>query len=343
MRRKKNKCIKYLLSTLIVCVIVLPVTCSQELGQEFRVMFYNVENLFDTVDDPNTNDDEFTPSGARRWSSRRYSAHLQQTAKVINAVGEWDTPALVGLCEVENDSVMIHLLNRTSLRAQNYRYCKTDGNDPRGINVALLYQRDKFQYIDHQSKRIPFTQANRRSRDILYVRGKVISGDTLDVFVCHFPSRSGGEKETEPARLDAAKYLRQLCDSIFNVRQKPCILVMGDFNDEPFNKSIQTIQHAQDAKRTLSNLFADSKSLNFGGSYKFQGEWSQLDQMMISPAWSSFLKKGSARIFDTSFLFKEDRRGRGQRPFRIFNGYTYEGGFSDHLPIVADFIIPLPD
>ena len=329
----------YLIFAIVFCIIFLPIACSQVSVQDFRVMFYNVENLFDTVDDPETNDEEFTPGGARRWTPRRYNAHLQQTAKVINAVGEWDTPALVGLCEVENDSVVIHLLNRTPLRQQNYRYCITTGIDPRGINVVLLYQRDKFQYIDHQSRRIPFTQSGRRSRDILHVTGKIISGDTVDVFVCHFPSRSGGEKETEQARLDAAGFLRHLCDSICGQRAKPCIITMGDFNDEPTDKSIQMILYSSDSQRDLIHLFADKKALNNPGTYKYQSAWNQLDQMMISRPMASFLKDGSPRIFDASFLFTTDRTNRGQRPKRIYYGFKYEGGFSDHLPIVADFII----
>ena len=323
----------------IFYVAFLSVACAQVSTQDFRVMFYNVENLFDTEDDPETNDEEFTPSGARRWTPRRYNAHLNQTAKVILAVGEWDTPALVGFCEVENDSVVSHLLRRTPLRQQNYNYCITKGIDPRGINVVLLYQRDKFQYIDHQSRRIPFTQAGKRSRDILHVTGRIISGDTLDVFVCHFPSRSGGEKESEQARLDAAGYLRYLCDSIYTQRAKPCIITMGDFNDEPTDKSIQMILNSNDSQCGLVHLFADKKALNHPGTYKYQGEWNQLDQMMISRSMASFLKDGSPRIFNAPFLLTSDRTNRGQRPKRIYYGFKYEGGFSDHLPIVADFII----
>jgi endonuclease/exonuclease/phosphatase family metal-dependent hydrolase len=204
---------------------------------------------------------------------------------------------------------------------------------------VLLYQRDKFQYIDHQSQRIPFTQANRRSRDILHVTGRIISGDTLDVFVCHFPSRSGGEKETEQARMDAGKYLRHLCDSICDRRAKPCIIAMGDFNDEPTDKSIQLILNSTDPERNLVHLFSDRKILNNQGSYKYQGEWNQLDQMMVSQPMASFLKAGSPRIFNAPFLFTADRSKRGQRPKRIYYGFKYEGGFSDHLPIVADFSI----
>lgn len=311
--------------------------------QVFRVMFYNVENLFDTYDDPLTEDDEFLTDGPRHWTPKRYYGHLRRVAQVVNAVGEWDTPALIGLCEVENDSVLTHLIYRTQLRAQNYRYCLSHGNDPRGINTALLYQRDKFKYMDSRSVRIHFRDKDKRSRDILHVWGEVITGDTLDVFVCHFPSRSGGEMETEQARIDAATCLRHLCDSLHQMRHSPNILVMGDFNDYPSDRSIQIILNEQQPERKLKNLFADPKTLNFMGSHKYQGEWSQLDQMMISASWERYLKKSSVKIFDAPFLFREDKTHRGQRPWRIYYGFKYEGGFSDHLPIVADFLLPLPD
>jgi len=309
--------------------------------QEFRVMFYNVENLFDLYDDPETNDDEFLPDGERRWTANRYYARLRQTARVINAIGEWGTPALVGLCEVENDTVLTHLLNRTPLRNQQYRYCMTRGNDARGINSALLYQRDKFKYLGHTSERIRFSHKKKRSRDILHVWGELITGDTLDVFVCHFPSRSGGEKETEQGRIDAARHLRKICDSLHKTRRTPNMLVMGDFNDTPFNKSIRNIVKSSNPKRNLINLCEDAAALNFEGSHKHQGEWMMLDQIMISQSWKRYLKDGSVKIFNPSFLFTEDKARRGKRPLRTYHGYKYEGGYSDHLPIFADFLLPL--
>jgi predicted extracellular nuclease len=324
-----------------ICLFFQATACAQQKQQEFRVMFYNVENLFDTEDDPNTHDDEFLPEGERHWTPGRYYNHLRQTARVISAVGEWSTPALVGLCEVENDSVLIHLLNRTPLREQHYRYCMTKGNDPRGINSALLYQRDKFKYLGHQSGRIPFTRRNKRSRDVLHVWGKVITGDTLDVFVCHFPSRSGGEKVTEPDRMDAARYVRRLCDSLCQIRQTPNVLVMGDFNDEPTDKSIRLLTKSAQPEYVLVNLFADKTALHAEGSHKYQGEWAQLDQMMVSLPWKSFLKAGGARVFNPSFLMTDDKSKRGKRPLRSYYGFKYEGGFSDHLPVVADFLLPL--
>ena len=308
--------------------------------QDFRVMFYNVENLFDTYDDPLTRDDDFLPEGSMRWTTNRYYSHLRKTAQVISAIGEWGTPALCGLCEVESDSVLIHLLNRTPLKEQHYEYCITTGNDFRGINNALIYQRDKFKYLGHSPVRIQFTNKSKRSRDILHVWGEVITGERLDVFVCHFPSRSGGEKETEQDRIDAAKSLRKLCDSLFSVNPEANIIAMGDFNDNPNDKSIRTLKKGTKAKFNLINLFGDAKKLNFYGTHKFQGEWSQLDQMFVSTNWNNYLKKGSPKIFAESFLLSKNARGE-QAPLRNYQGPIYKGGFSDHLPIVADFSLPL--
>ena len=315
---------------------------NQENGnrQAFRVMFYNVENLFDTYDDPDKDDNEFLPDGAMRWTNNRYYSHLRKTAQVINAIGEWGTPALCGLCEVENDTVLTHLLNRTPLREQNYSYCITTGNDARGINNALMYQRDKFRYLGHSSERIPFSNPRRRSRDILHVWGEVISGERLDIFVCHFPSRSGGEKETEPGRIDAANFLRKLCDSLYRTNAESNIIVMGDFNDTPSDKSIRSLITGAEKKYNLINLFGDPRKLNYYGSHKFQNEWSQLDQMMISLNWSKYLKEGSPQIFAADFLLsKKNNRGE-QSPLRVYTGTIYRSnGFSDHLPIVADFLL----
>ena len=312
---------------------------SNDSQQAFRVMFYNVENLFDTYNDPDKNDNEYLPEGKMRWTNARYYSHLRNTAQVISAIGEWGTPALCGLCEVENDTVMTHLLTRTPLREQYYNYCITTGNDARGINNVLMYQRDKFKYLGHSSERIPFSSPRRRSRDILHVWGEVINGERLDVFVCHFPSRSGGEKETEPGRLEAALFLRKLCDSLYRINPETNILIMGDFNDTPSDKSIQTLINSKEKKYNLLNLFGDPKKLNFHGSHKFQNEWSQLDQMMVSPNWNRYLKEDSPQIFAADFLLtKKNSRGE-QSPLRVYTGTIFRNGYSDHLPIVADFLL----
>lgn len=310
--------------------------------QPFQVMFYNVENLFDTADDPVTNDNEYLPDGVRKWTPKRYYERLRQTAKVITAVGKWDMPALVGLCEVENDTVLTHLLHRTPLKEHRYRYCITRGNDPRGINNALLYRNERFKLLGQRSIRIRFTRKGKRSRDILHAWGRVVTGDTLDVLVCHFPSRSAGKKKTEPDRIDAALCVRRLCDSLYSVRRCTHIIVMGDFNDTPADESIAVMTHAAKPEHRLTNLFADKETLNFAGSHKFNGEWSQLDQMLVSLPWKARLKEGGTQIFAPSFLLTDDKRHNDKRPRRTYQGYTYKGGFSDHLPIVAEFFLSLP-
>lgn len=325
----------------------------------FRVMSYNVENLFDTVDNPEKEDNEYLPDGNRHWTNGRYYHKLQQIAKVISAAGEWSTPALVGLCEVENDSVLLHLLNRTPLRQQHYRYCMTHGEDTRGINTALLYQRDQFGHIGHTEYPVIFSRnKHKQTRNILHVWGKLVTSDTLDVFVCHFPSRYGGEKESEPDRFDAARTLRRLCDSLFHCRQTSRIIIMGDFNDTPEDKSTQQILAAHafnpkqpgnytDSTQTLYNLYADPHTLNHPGSHKYQGEWSQLDQIILSgslldPNSSIHLVPKSNRIFNASFLLTPDKTWHGVRPKRTFYGFKYEAGYSDHLPLITDFLLSLP-
>jgi len=306
-------------------------------ANDFRIMFYNVENLFDTYNDPKKNDDEFLPDGAMRWTYNRYYSHLRRTAQVINAIGEWGTPVLCGLCEVENDTVLTHLLNRTPLREQHYRYCITTGSDVRGINNALIYQRDRFKYLGHRSAKIPFTNKHKLSRDILHVWGELTTGERLDVFVCHFPSRSAGEKETQPDRIDAARFVRRMCDTLLLDNADANIVVMGDFNDTPTDRSILVMTKGSTDSFDLVNLFADPKKLNFYGSHKFQGEWSQLDQIIVSRHWHSYLKKDSPHIFAPDFLLgKKNSRGE-QSPLRSYAGTFYQGGYSDHLPVFADF------
>lgn len=343
------------MKTFFIAVLIL-LAFDIKAQTSFRVMSYNVENLFDTYDDPEKDDDEFLPSGIRRWTNRRYYHKLQQIAKVITAAGSWETPAVIGLCEVENDSVITDLLTRTPLRNQHYRYCRTQGSDPRGINLALFYQRDKFAYLSHSS--IPVRHSGKDpkpTRDILHVSGRVISMDTLDLFVCHFPSRYGGEVESQQHRFDAAQTLRTLCDSIHSIRQTAHIIILGDFNDTPQDHSVEHILGAgqlpreetpfrQNDSLSLYNLFARIPAHPVAGSNKYQGEWSQLDQIIISsnicqPDNSIRLIPENIRIFAPSFLLTNDKTWRGLRPKRTYYGFRYEGGFSDHLPIIADFHI----
>lgn len=310
-------------------------------------MFYNVENLFDCFHDSLKNDEEFLPSSLRAWNQGRYKYKLSHIGKVIVAAGQWDAPALVGLCEVENNRVMDDLTLRSPLKEMGYRYVMTNSPDLRGIDVALLYQRNRFKLLRYSSLLVQLTgQGAKPTRDILYVSGLVSASDTLDVFVCHLPSRSGGVKESEKFRKQAVTVLKRHTDSLFQIRKQPNLIIMGDFNDYPNNTSLCRVLQASEPtgkieRRKLYNLMVGKKE----GSYKYQGQWGILDQLIVSgsmleDASGIYTSPEKASVFRPEFLLEEDRKYGGVQPFRTYRGMKYTGGFSDHLPVVVDFIIP---
>lgn len=317
----------------------------------FRVVSYNVENLFDTYHDSLKNDYEFLPESVRHWNYSKYKKKLNDIGRTLIAVGEWTPPALVALCEVENDSVLYDLTHYSVLSEVGYRYVLTHSNDERGIDVALLYQRGLFKLLDNHSITIDKPRpSDRPTRDILHVSGMLLNGDTLDILIAHFPSRSGGAKESEPYRLKAAHRLKQAADSIISLRQYPQLLIMGDFNDYPHNRSIKKIIQAEalvpgntPRNDQLYHLLARKvqKEKNYG-SYKYQGEWGLLDHLIVSgnllkpdaPLTTSEAHAGVARL---PFLLVPDKRFGGVQPFRTYIGPRYEGGISDHLPVWAEF------
>ena len=309
--------------------------------EPFRIVFWNVENFFDTRDNPHKNDNEFLPTAKRRWTLARYRDKVEKTARTLVATAHEGTlPKLIGLCEVENDSCLADLTRRSLLRTAGYRYLITRSPDVRGINVALLYQPDAFRLIQHQSIRIPHKLVKRgATRDILHVSGIVSSGDTLDVMVCHMPSRSGGETRSEPYRIFTAQVLKQAVDSVMHARRRPSVVVMGDFNDYSTNRSLRQVLCA-DGK--LMNLTANLPAGE--GTYFYQGQWGMLDQFLVSQGM--LRKRATIRtsprqvtVFRPSFLLVADKKHRVYKPFRTYNGLRYQGGYSDHLPIVMDLMI----
>ncbi len=329
---------------IFLCVCCLSgAACAQE---SFRAMFYNVENLFDCTHDTLKNDYEFLPDGPRVWTQARYYDKLTKIAKVIVAGGKEQVPDLVGLCEVENDSCLMDLAEHSPLREAGYRWVMTDSPDERGIDVALLYQRGSFKLLGGRSISIPRTQTKMRAtRDILHVIGQVLSGDTLDVFVCHMPSRAGGEDMTESYRLFTAQILRNAVDSVMNARSHPNVLVMGDFNDYPTSRSIAKVLGAGAPKddvqaRRLYNLMGGRKD----GTYRYRGEWGVFDHLIVSGHLllghdAMRTSYGQAQILRLPFLLEEDDRYGGDRPVRTYSGRKYQGGYSDHLPVCVDFLV----
>lgn len=305
-------------------------------ASSYTVMFYNVENLFDCIDDPHVNDNDFLPEKGKYWSWKRYTTKRENIARVIAAVGEGTAPVLVGLCEVENEGVVRQLVQYKPLSTLAYRYVHYESPDPRGIDVALLYQPNHFTPL--VTHKLPVVYSTRKpTRDVLYVKGLLASTDTLHVMVCHAPSRLGGEVESGLKRKQAMLVIKQVVDSVQTVCPRAKILIMGDFNETPVEKNIVEVLGAvpveqMKATTSLVNLLSDA-----AGSYKYRGEWSQIDQFMVSPALledKGYTVEGKVGyVYKAEFLLQDDATYMGKKPYRTYIGPRYLGGFSDHLPI----------
>lgn len=317
-------------------------------GQEsIRLAFYNVENLFDYFNDSTTIDEQFLPSGDHFWTKSRYQKKQNNLAKTIVAMGGWEPPALIGFCEVENRYVLEGLTKFTQLKSIGYEIIHQDCNDPRGIDVAAIYRPDKFKLLNYEFYRLKFPFAPKsRTRDILHAIGELPNKDTLHFFVNHWPSKFGGEFETQPSRMFAAQFVRKKADSLLAINPNALIVITGDFNDEPGEESmvdglaVETAK--EDVKSTdLYNLMYDLRYVT--GTHSFENRWGMLDQFVVSGSLmklqsKTFIKNLSPQIFDMDFLIMEGATG-ARRPFRTYQGPKYIGGFSDHLPIIMDLVL----
>ncbi len=312
-----------------------------------KLIFYNTENFFDTYDDSLYADEDFLPEGVMHWTYPKYKTKLDKISKVIIAAGKWHPPDIIGLGEVENNHVLYDLTHNTPLIKYNYRFVHKNSPDARGIDVALLYNPSTIRLLESNFISVRFfNKVQKTTRDILYCMCLVHNTDTLHVFVNHWPSRSGGQYETEPMRLYAAKILRLTVDSLYIRFNNPKIVIMGDFNDEPDDKSLkvalQAVPPAENpAPQTLYNLayrYSDKKDI---GTHKYKGQWNILDQIIVSGEML-LAEKGIITgincysIFNESFLLETDTNFQGTEPFRTYKGPVYHGGFSDHLPVILD-------
>lgn len=313
-------------------------TVGQERVYHEQVMFWNVENAFWPDDDPSRDDDEFTPEGLRHWSRSRLRHKLLQLTRVILAAGQGRVPMLVGLAEVEGDSVMHYWTHSTPLWEQHYDYLVTDGPDVRGIQTALLYRPFDFRLLHWQGYDVPMPEGIRPTRQILYAAGRLASGDTLDVLVCHLPSRLGGAKASQPARDASHRQVMHIADSVRLLRQSPHILIMGDMNDYAQSRHAWWGHDYQNLMLPLQRALRRHPSSY--GSHKFQGEWGFLDQFLVNNECNSDrLRFDRVRSFSQPFMLTSDESHLGSRPLRSYYGYQYEGGYSDHLPILLDLDI----
>lgn len=312
-------------------------------SNSIRVMFYNTENLFDTYDDSLKNDESFTPEGDHHWSNYKYYEKLNNISKTIVAVGGWEAVEVIGLCEIENRKVLNDLVRRKPLKPANYHILHKESPDKRGIDVALLYRADKIKVDTVQWIKVFLGEGQRPTRDILFATLRTENNAVFYAFVNHWPSRYGGQMKSDPKRKMAARTIRVVIDSILSSTANANILMMGDFNDEPENESIHDVLRAQnDTSFTdsteLYNMMSDIHGNH--GSHKYQGNWGVLDQFMVSKSLfegNNQLKiENGPLIFSAPFLFVEETKYPGLKPFRSYIGMKYSAGYSDHLPIFID-------
>lgn len=303
----------------------------------FTIVELNCENLFDCAHDSLKQDEEYLPESLRHWTKHRYWTKLDDIGREIISCGgkgsEWTAPDLVALCEVENDTVLRDLTKRSLLRNAQYEYVMTDSPDERGVDVALLYSPFAFRLINHHAIRVKPMKGMRPTRDILYASGMVITGDTVHVFVVHAPSRFGGERVTRQHRVLVGCYLCAAIDSVRNLSPDAKILIAGDFNDYGSEANMQ-----QMLSKGMTDVSSGAVGTNGSkGTYRYKGEWGSLDHIFVSPPVASSVTE--CRVMDEKYMLKDDDKYGGVQPFRTYIGPRYQGGISDHLPLLARFNI----
>ncbi len=304
------------------------------------VVFYNVENLFDTKDDPGTSDDEFTADGRMHWALVRYNKKLHQLAQAIAMAGE-DAPLMIGLCEVENRKVVEDLAKTPPLDRGRYTVVHQDSPDERGIDVALLV--DSRRATVGETAWLTVDLGSDRTRDILHATVDLKGTGPVEVFVNHWPSRREGEKESAPKRMSAAKTLRDEVDRLLALNAKARIIIMGDLNDEPLDASLKkglltdeliSDDHGADLYDLVGMDQQEPK-----GSISYNGQWQYFDHLIVSralafPDQGALHAVSAASLKDPRLIFHHPKYG--DQPNRTFIGNAdyHPEGYSDHLPVV---------
>lgn len=307
----------------------------------FTIAFYNLENLFDTIDNPYKLDDDFTPKGFKKWTPKRYRKKIRKLSRTVSHLGVKESyrgPVLIGLAELENKRVIEDLINAPSLRDKGYEYVHYDSPDERGIDTALLYDPKHFKVI--ASEKIPLMVNNLNgvrdaTRDILYVQGH-LNGEEIHLFVNHWPSRRDGDTETAYKRIIAAETIHAFMHKLEESKLTPNFVVMGDFNDGPADKSIQALVNGKKLYNPMEVLINMRR-----GSANYKQRWSLFDQIILS---NTFFNQEAgthsfahANIFDDRFLREWNGRYKGN-PFRTYVGRKYLGGYSDHFPVYVQLL-----
>lgn len=343
----KTKSLFLFLLILVFQCVAIDDVCSQD-RDLLRIAFWNLENFFDPFVDSTRVYNEYTENGGQHWTLQRFYKKRNNIYKTILALSDSKPLAVLGVCEMENTFVSTMLFHNTPLKKHNYRVIHYEGDDRRGIDVAIVYSVDKLQLISSDVVKIRNPDnKNFKTRDILYAKFYAGRSDTLHCFVNHWPSRYGGEKETIHLRNLAAATLKSKIDSLRYVTDNNAkIVIMGDFNDTPFDDSMLNVLRAVPSTEAseddcLINLFDDEDRLGFDGTLKHQYHWQIFDQIIISDnlmfdCKSLCYKKKSSTIFHEDFLLVDDKTYGGKKMYRTYIGPKYQGGYSDHLPVYID-------
>ena len=308
------------------------------------IAFWNVENLYDTFNDPKTNDDEFLPESPKKWNEEKYRKKISDIGKVLSEINQKELPSLIGLAEVENQKVLEDLITSQKLRKSKYGIIHYDSKDERGIDVALLFEKDKIEVIDSKAIPVEFgPDIQDVTRDILYVKCKIKDDNIYHIFVNHWPSRTPTAEESETKRIAAALVLRKEVDKILNFENHARIIIMGDFNDEPTNRSVMQILNSSNKKknvyyRDLYNLMYDAHNTANEGSIAYKNNWQMFDQIIVSQEVLSkgngyYISNDGGRVFKGEGVLFTNPETKTVSPNRTYGGNNYYGGVSDHLPV----------
>ena len=331
----------------VLSLLIFTFSAKTQDSGEYRIIcvgFYNLENLFDTIDEDGVTDEEFTPEGKNNWTPDKYLEKIEHMAQAIHGIGlgEYtpDGAALLGVCELENKSVLRDLANTDILKDRNYEFVHYDSPYYRGMDVALFYQPKYFKVLHSDSRELHIPEIeNFNTRAQLVVTG-ILDGDTVHVIVNHWPSRSGGQKKSEPLRIAAARLTYSIADSLFNIYPNARIMIMGDLNDDPTDKSVRKELNSSSnagkiSEREFYNPFLKLHEQGIG-SLGYRDSWNLFDQILVSPAlaqkdYTSYAFY-SAKVFNEKFLTQQDGRFKGY-PWRTYSYGAYIGGYSDHFPV----------
>jgi hypothetical protein len=315
--------------------------------------FYNFENFFDTVDDPRKFDEDFTPSGEYHYTSALYQAKLHNLATVLNVLGTDvtpDGPAIIGAAEIENDQVLKDLVSMPEIRARHYGFVHFESPDSRGIDVALLYNPRYFTVLRARALYTDISQYGEKggkTRDVLYVTG-ILAGDTVHIFVNHWPSRRGGEAASAPLRAVAARVSKRVIDSLMLSNSQSRVLLMGDLNDDPVSPSVTQVLGAKGDKDKVKTTELYNPWVSFYnkgiGTLGYNDSWNLFDQLMLSGQWlindNKHWRFYKAEVFNKDFLKVKFGQYKGY-PLRSFDGPNWINGYSDHFPVLVYLIRPV--